>query len=146
MSSMRSTARRGRNATIQSADRSSGSFPTSGRSNDYFCRTGCFPPQHLMVLRRDIWEHEKWITRRLTEAFIRCNDHFAASVRNFPYVSPWLDAELEETEALMGVNFHPYGFEENRDTISIFCRQAYELDIVKRLITAEEYFAEYLTS
>ena len=113
---------------------------------DYFCRTGCFPPQHLMVLRRDIWEHEKWITRHLTEAFIRCNDHFAASVRNFPYVSPWLDAELEETEALMGVNFHSYGFEQNRDTISIFCRQAYELDIVDRLITAEEYFAEYLAS
>ena len=46
----------------------------------------------------------------------------------------------------MGGDFHPYGFEQNRKTIDIFCRQAYELGIVSRLITAEEYFAEYLAS
>jgi 4,5-dihydroxyphthalate decarboxylase len=113
---------------------------------DYFRQTGCFPPQHLVILRRDAWERDKWIARRLTDAFIRCNDQFAAAQRQFPYVSPWLDAELEETEALMGVDFHPYGFEKNRATIDIFCRQAYELGIVSRLITAEEYFTEYLRS
>jgi 4,5-dihydroxyphthalate decarboxylase len=113
---------------------------------EYFAQTGCFPPQHLMVLRRDIWERDKWIARSLTDAFIRGNDQFAASVRSFPYVSPWLDAELEETEAVMGADFHPYGFEKNRDTINVFCGQAYELGIVSRLITAEEYFAEYLAS
>jgi 4,5-dihydroxyphthalate decarboxylase len=113
---------------------------------DYFAQTGCFPPQHLMVLRRDIWERDKWIARSLTDVFIRCNDRFTVSVRNFPYVSPWLDAELEETEAVMGADFHPYGFEKNRETINVFCRQAYELDIVSRLITAEGYFAEFLAS
>jgi 4,5-dihydroxyphthalate decarboxylase len=113
---------------------------------DYFRRTGCFPPQHLIILRRDVWERAKWIARSLTEAFIRCNDEFAAAIRNFPYVSPWLDAELEETEALMGADFHPYGYEKNRDAIDVFCRQAHELAIVDRLITAEEYFAEYLGS
>ena len=113
---------------------------------DYFRQTGCFPPQHLVILRRDAWERDKWIARRLTDAFTRCNDQFAAAQRQFPYVSPWLDAEIEETEALMGVDFHPYGFEKNRATIDIFCRQAYELGIVSRLITAEEYFTEYLRS
>lgn len=113
---------------------------------DYFSRTGCFPPQHLVIVRRDVWERDKWIARSLTDAFIRCNDRFAAAVRNFPYVSPWLDVELEETEALMGADFHPYGFETNRQTIDVFCRQAYELGIVSRVITAEEYFAEYLAS
>src|SRR6516165_1437050 len=105
-----------------------------------------FSPQHLVILRRDAWERDKWIARRLTDAFTRCNDQFAAAQRQFPYVSPWLDAEIEETEALMGVDFHPYGFEKNRATIDIFCRQAYELGIVSRLITAEEYFTEYLRS
>jgi 4,5-dihydroxyphthalate decarboxylase len=113
---------------------------------DCFRRTGCFPPQHLIILRRDVWEQNKWIARSLTDAFIRCNDQFAATQRNFPYVSPWLDAELEETEAVMGKDFHPYGFEENRKVIDVFCRQAYELGIVGRLIAAEEYFAEYLAS
>src|SRR6516225_4129565 len=71
---------------------------------DYFRRTGCFPPQHLIILRRDVWERAKWTARSLTKAFIRCNDEFAAAMRNFPYVSPWLDVELEETEALMGAD------------------------------------------
>ena len=113
---------------------------------DYFRRTGCFPPQHLVILRRDVWERDNWIARSLTDAFICCNDQFTAAQCQFPYVSPWLDAELEETEALMGADFHPCGFERNRETIDIFCRQAYELCIVGRLITAEEYFAEFLAS
>jgi 4,5-dihydroxyphthalate decarboxylase len=113
---------------------------------DYFHRTGCFPPQHLIILRRDIWERNKWIAPSLTDAFTRCNEQFATAQRQFPYVSPWLDAELEETEAVMGADFHPYGFEKNRDTIDIFCRQAHELGIVRRRITPEEYFAEFLAA
>jgi 4,5-dihydroxyphthalate decarboxylase len=113
---------------------------------DYFRRTGCFPPQHLIILRRDFWEGQKWIARSLTDAFIRCNDQFAAAQRSFPHVSPWLDIELEKTEALMGADFHPYGFENNQKVVEIFCRQAYDLGIVSRLVTAEEYFAEYLIS
>jgi 4,5-dihydroxyphthalate decarboxylase len=113
---------------------------------DYFRRTACFPPQHLVILRRDVWERDKWIARSLTDAFIRCNDQFTRAQRLFPYVSPWLDIELEETEALMGTDFHPYGFEKNRAAIDVFCRQAHELGVVSRLVTAEEYFTEYLAS
>jgi 4,5-dihydroxyphthalate decarboxylase len=113
---------------------------------EYFRRTGCFPPQHLVILRRDVWEREQWIARSLTEAFIRCNDQFSAAQRQFPYVSPWLDVELEETEALMGADFHADGFERNRKAVETFCRQAHELGIVSRLITPDEYFAEYLAS
>jgi len=113
---------------------------------DYFRRTGCFPPQHLVILRRDVWERDKWIARSLTDAFVRCNDQFTKAQRLFPYVSPWLDVELEETESLMGADFHPYGFEKNRAAIDIFCRQAHELGVASRLVTAEEYFAEYLAS
>ena len=46
----------------------------------------------------------------------------------------------------MGKDFHPYGFEQNRKVIDVFCRQAHDLGIASRLVTAEEYFAEYLAS
>lgn len=113
---------------------------------DYFRRTGCFPPQHLVIVRREVWQRNKWVARSLTDAFIRANDMFAAAQRQFPYVSPWLDLDPEETEALMGADFHPYGFAKNRATIDIFCRQAYDLGIVSRPIAADEYFAEFLES
>jgi hypothetical protein len=57
-----------------------------------------------------------------------------------------LDAELEETEALMGADFHADGFENNRATIEVFCDQARALGIIGRRITPEEYFAEFLDS
>jgi 4,5-dihydroxyphthalate decarboxylase len=113
---------------------------------DYFRQTGMFPPQHLVILRREVWEQNRWIAKSLTDAFIRCNEVFREAVRHFPYVSPWLDAELEETEALMGADFHPYGFDANRGAIEVFCETARSLGIVERHITAEEYFAEYLAS
>jgi 4,5-dihydroxyphthalate decarboxylase len=113
---------------------------------EYFRRTRCFPPQHLVILRRAVWEENGWIARSLTDAFIRCNDLFAAAQRNFPYVSPWLDLDLEETEASMGADFHPYGFDKNRTAVDVFCRQAHELGITGRPVTAEEYFAEFLAS
>jgi 4,5-dihydroxyphthalate decarboxylase len=98
------------------------------------------------MLRREVWERNRWIARSLADAFICCNDRFSEAQRNFPYVTPWLDAELEETAAVMGEDFHPYGFEKNREVINVFCRQAYELGIISRVITAEDYFAEYLAS
>ncbi len=111
---------------------------------DYFRATGMFPPQHLVVLRREAWEANKWIARALTDAFIACTEAFGKAQRSLPYASPWQDADLEETEALMGADFHADGFERNRATIEVFAEQAHMAAIVGRRISAEEYFAEYL--
>jgi 4,5-dihydroxyphthalate decarboxylase len=113
---------------------------------EYFRKTSVYPPQHLIVLRREVWEANRWIARSLTDAFARCNESFAKAQRSFPYVSPWLDAELEETEALMGAEFHADGFEKNRGTIETFAEQAFLAGIVGRRISAEEYFSEFLES
>jgi 4,5-dihydroxyphthalate decarboxylase len=112
----------------------------------YFRATRMFPPQHLIVLRRTVWEQNKWIARALTDAFARCAEGFAEAQRSFPYGSPWQDAELEETESLMGADYHADGFERNRETIEVFAEQAHMAGIVGRRISAEEYFAEFLAS
>jgi 4,5-dihydroxyphthalate decarboxylase len=117
-----------------------------GVEREYFLATRMYPPQHLVVLRRETWDANKWIARSLTEAFTRCTEVFGKAQRSFPYASPWLDAELEETEALMGADFHAEGFEQNRATVEVFAEQAYAAGIVGRRISAEEYFAEYLKS
>jgi 4,5-dihydroxyphthalate decarboxylase len=111
---------------------------------DYFRKTGAFPPQHLMVLRREVWEKNPWIAKSLTDAFIAANDWFAAAQRGFPYATPWLDVELEETVALMGADFHPYGVEPNRTQIEMFAEEAFRSGLTTRPITPDEYFEDYL--
>ena len=117
-----------------------------GVEQEYFRRTRAFPPQHLMVLRREVWEANKWIARSLTDAFVACNDAFTAAQRGFPYATPWLEAELEETDAVMGEDFHPYGFPANRAQIEMFAGEAFKLGLTRRQITPEEYFEDYLAS
>jgi len=111
---------------------------------EYFRRTGAFPPQHLIVLRREVWEASRWIARSLTDAFAAANDCFGAAQRGFPYATPWLEAELEDTAAVMGEDFHPYGFDQNRAQIEMFAAEAFRLGFTSRPITADEYFADYL--
>src|SRR5207247_587023 len=50
---------------------------------EYFRATGAFPPQHLIVLRRETWEANRWIAKRLTDAFIAANDCFTAAQKGF---------------------------------------------------------------
>ena len=114
--------------------------------HDYFRQTGAFPPQHLMVLRREVWDANRWMARSLTEAFGAANDWFTASQKGFPYATPWLEAELEETEAVMGNDFHPHGLDANRAQIEMFAGEAFRLGFTSRRITVEEYFADYLAS
>jgi 4,5-dihydroxyphthalate decarboxylase len=120
-------------------------FPDFRRiEQEYFRQTGAYPPQHLVVLRRDVWEANRWMAKSLTDAFIAANDCFTAAQRGFPYATPWLEAELEDTVAAMGEDFHPYGLAPNRAQIDMFCGEAFRLGLASRRITAEEYFADYL--
>jgi 4,5-dihydroxyphthalate decarboxylase len=111
---------------------------------EYFLKTGAFPPQHLIVLRREAWEANPRIARSLTEAFVVANECFTAAQKGFPYATPWLEAELEDTAAVMGEDFHPYGLERNRSQIDAFAGEAFRLGLTSRQITTEEYFADYL--
>jgi 4,5-dihydroxyphthalate decarboxylase len=112
----------------------------------YFRATGAFPPQHLIVIRRSLWEANKWIARSLTDAFIQAEAVFNASIRGFPYATPWLEAELEATTAVMGENFHPYGYEANRSQMEMFAGEAHRMGFTDRAVTPQDYFAEFLES
>ena len=117
-----------------------------GTEQRYFQETGVYPPQHLVIMRREVWQRDPTLARRLTDAFIRNNEVFQASQRSFPYATPWNDLENEEAEALMGRNYHADGLEPNRATMEQFCQMGYEIGLTSKLISVDDYFAEYLAS
>lgn len=110
----------------------------------YYRDSGIYPPVHLVIVRRAVWEVNKWIGRSLTDAFGRAGATFQAALRNFPYATPWVEAELDETVALMGEDFYPNGFEANRAALDVFCAEALRAGLVSRRLTPEELFAEFL--
>ena len=53
---------------------------------------------------------------------------------------PWLDAETEETMALMGKDFWAYGIHENMREIEALTQYVYEQGLIDRKVTVEELF------
>ncbi|HEX4884082.1 MAG TPA: ABC transporter substrate-binding protein, partial [Casimicrobiaceae bacterium] len=54
---------------------------------------------------------------------------------------PWLTAHVEETRALMGDDFWPYGFAANRHVLDTFLRYHHEQGLSSRRLQPEELFA-----
>ena len=119
-------------------------FPAIERR--YFEATRCYPPQHLVILRRAAVEANPWILRNLQAMFEAAERSFVANQRMFPYASPWLEADVDATDVAMGPEYHAHGFEANRHQIDAFCAEAHALGLVPRKLAADELFAEFLKS
>ena len=53
---------------------------------------------------------------------------------------PWVAQEIEETRALMGENFWPYGIEPNRKALEALFQYSHEQGLATRRLTIEELF------
>jgi 4,5-dihydroxyphthalate decarboxylase len=109
----------------------------------YFAETRCYPPQHVIVIRRAAWDRDPSSGRRLVDAFNRSESSFEALQRQFPYNSPWLIDDVEQAVRLMGATYHAHGLDANRHAVDVFCEGAYRDGLTRRKVTVDEFFAEF---
>ncbi len=117
-------------------------FPTIER--DYFRRTGIFPIMHTVVVRRDVYERDRWVAQSLDKAFRAAQQESYEDLSQTAALTtmlPWLTAHVEETRREMGDDFWPYGLEQNRRTLTTFLRYSYEQGLAKQLLQPEQLFA-----
>ncbi|MGD9902842.1 MAG: hypothetical protein AB7U83_05190 [Vicinamibacterales bacterium] len=110
----------------------------------YFAATGCYPPQHVIVVRRAAWERDPSAGRRLVSAFNESERQFEALQRQFPYNSPWLIDEVEGAARTLGRDYHAHGMDKNRRAVDTFCQAAFDDGLTKRRMAVDEFFAEFL--
>ena len=110
----------------------------------YYRKTRIFPIMHTVVIRRDLYERNRWIAQSLFKAFAQ------AQRRAYEYLNtsmalttmlPWQSAHVEEARALLGEDWWPYGLEPNRVVLDTFLRYHHEQGLSKRRLKAEELFA-----
>lgn len=110
----------------------------------YYQKTGVFPIMHTVVIRRDIYEANRWVARNLYEAFEKAKNFALERAYDsvaLKYAMPWMLNALEEQRQLFGEDFWPYGLEENLKTVESFVRYSYEQGLISHEVTAEELFA-----
>lgn len=110
----------------------------------YFRETRCYPPQHVLVIRKEVWGINPSAGRTLLELFGQCEAAFQNSQHLYPYGTPWQIADLEDADLIMGTDYNAHGLEKNRQVMEIFCQGAFEDGLTKRRVTVDEYFAEFV--
>ncbi|KMK65020.1 ABC transporter substrate-binding protein [Puniceibacterium sp. IMCC21224] len=110
----------------------------------YWRDTGIFPIMHVIAIRRDVYEANRWVAMNLFKAFREAQALCYEGLQETAALKgmlPWFNAHVEETLAMMGPDFWPYGLDKNRDTLETFLRYHHEQGLSPRKLEVEEMFA-----
>lgn len=110
----------------------------------YFKRTGIFPIMHVIAIRREVYESNRWIAMNLFQAFRDAQNICYEGLKETAALKgmlPWFNAHVEEAIDTMGADFWPYGLDRNRETLDTFLRYHHEQGLSPHLHSVEDMFA-----
>ncbi|HEY2817463.1 MAG TPA: ABC transporter substrate-binding protein, partial [Casimicrobiaceae bacterium] len=115
-----------------------------GVERDYFRRTRIFPIMHVIAIRRDVYEENRWVAQSLYKAFCAAQRLTYADLDEtaaLKVMLPWANAYAEDARREMGDDFWSYGFAPNRHVLETFLRYHHEQGLSRRQLEPEELFA-----
>jgi 4,5-dihydroxyphthalate decarboxylase len=120
-------------------------FPNYGEvERHYFRQTGIFPIMHVIVIRREVYEANRWIAQSLYKAFLEAQRRSYEDLREnvvLKTMLPWLNSNVDEARDLMGEDFWPYGVERTQTTLSTLLRYSREQGLTSSLMQPQDLFA-----
>jgi 4,5-dihydroxyphthalate decarboxylase len=111
--------------------------------SQYWEETRIFPIMHALVIRRAIFESNRWIAMNLLEAFTAAKANSlqrAAEGTASRFPLPFMNSHVMSIIASFGEDYWPYGVEENRVTLTAFLQYAHEQGVTRRLLSPEDLF------
>ena len=119
-------------------------FPDYRKAEEaYYLKTRIFPIMHVVGIRRDLVDKHPWLANSVYEAFVRAKKRaleLLDDVAALKVTLPWLPAYLDETKAVMGDDYWPYGVKENLPTLNAMVYFAHRHGTTDRLLRVEELF------
>jgi 4,5-dihydroxyphthalate decarboxylase len=120
-------------------------FPNTREAEKaYYKKTGLFPIMHLVGIKKTLVEQYPWLATSVYKAFLEAKALAMIDLRDVNALMvtlPWLEAETNETMAVMGQDFWKYGVQENMPDIEALTQYAFEQGLVDRKLEVEELFA-----
>jgi 4,5-dihydroxyphthalate decarboxylase len=109
----------------------------------YFKKTGLFPIMHAVAIRRDFADANPELPKKLFSLYSQAKQMAyddLETTTSLKVTLPWVTQEFEDTRALMGDNFWPYGVKANRKELELVMRYIHEQGLAKRRLKVEEVF------
>lgn len=114
----------------------------------YFQQTGIFPIMHTVVLRRDVYERNRWLAGSLYKAFTAAKrlvterlEETAAQAS----ILPWSYADARTCRDLMGEDFWPYGLPANEKVLRTFLGYSHQQGLINHEPQPADLFAPETT-
>lgn len=111
---------------------------------EYWKKTRIFPIMHVLALRRDVYERNRWLAMNLFQAFLEAKRRSMARVSEFGLSHlplPWIPDHVRQWREIAGEDFWPYGVEPNRPTLEAFLQYGYEQGVCRKRLKIEDLFA-----
>ena len=102
-----------------------------------------FPIMHVVAMRREIYERDRWLAMSLFKAFDEARRRSLARAADMAasyFPLPWIPDELRRARELFGDDPWPYGVEANRPTLDAFLRYAFEQGVCRRELSPDALF------
>lgn len=116
-------------------------FDRRAEASRYFKKTGLFPVNHCVAVRKDVVEANPWVPVRLYEAFNEAKQlaqrRMVDGIENF--VELGLISDGAEAE-LLGTDLFPYGIKANGHLLETITQYHYEQGLSSRLLSVEDIF------
>jgi 4,5-dihydroxyphthalate decarboxylase len=113
----------------------------------YYQRTGHFPIMHMMVLRRDVYERDRTLPRRLYDAFLAAKTMAYEQLGRTGVLHTSLafqTAAYEQQRALLGDDPFAYGVAASRHTVEALAGYVHDQGLAPRRVSIEELFVPEL--
>ena len=111
---------------------------------DYYRASGVFPVMHVVVLRRRLYETNRWLAQSLMKAFEKAKDLAYVDLQRTAALAvtlPWVREEYEASVELLGEDYWSYGLAPNQAVLETFIRYADEQGMISRRPDPAELFA-----
>jgi 4,5-dihydroxyphthalate decarboxylase len=111
---------------------------------DYWRRTGIFPVMHVVVIRADVYERDRWVARSLMDAFEKARRIALAGMAEtaaLRYMLPWLAADFEHAQRELGADYWTYGLDGNEAALGTLVRYSHEQGLIPKAYDLRELFA-----
>jgi 4,5-dihydroxyphthalate decarboxylase len=107
----------------------------------YFAKTGIYPVNHGMVVRRTIAEKHPWVVLNIYNAFRDAKDRWLAQVSKAVEAHATTGLLPPEAAAALKRDPYPYGVRGNRKVLETIAAYSHEQGLTPRVLALDEVFA-----